>query len=78
MFPTVIKDETLTDPSGEAFGLVPDGVVAITAKFSNGTERDVAVADNYWQFSWNGAEGHRRGTSEEITPAEWLTRQRDE
>lgn len=51
------QEETLTDPSGEAFGLVPDGVTAITAKFSNGIERDVAVADNYWQFSWNDGEG---------------------
>lgn len=48
--------EEFDDPNGEAWGLVPDGVAAVTAKFPNGAEREIAVADNYFQFSWSNVE----------------------
>jgi len=44
------------DGSGIAFGLVPDGVASVTARFGSGTERDVPVSDNYFEFSWDAAE----------------------
>jgi hypothetical protein len=44
------------DGSGVAFGLVPDGVASVTAKFGSGTERDIPVSDNYFEFSWDAAE----------------------
>jgi hypothetical protein len=36
---------------GEAWGLVPDGVASISARFASGAEREVPVSDNYFQFS---------------------------
>jgi len=42
--------------SGTAFGLVPDGVATVTAKFGSAPDRTVSVANNYWELDVSGAE----------------------
>lgn len=44
------------EPSGGAYGIVPDGVASVTAKFPNGTEVDAPVANNYFQLTWGAGE----------------------
>jgi hypothetical protein len=47
---------------GEAFGLVPDGVVSGTAEFPSGLEIEVPVTENYFKFEWDSVEA---GTGED-------------
>jgi hypothetical protein len=56
------------EPSGEAEGVVPDGVASVTAKFPNGTEVDAPVADNYFQLTWGAAESAPVPGSEKERP----------
>lgn len=44
------------EPSGEASGIVPDGVASVTATFPNGAEVDAPVDDNYFQLTWGAVE----------------------
>jgi hypothetical protein len=37
--------------TGEAWGLVPDGVATVTARF-DGEAREVPVTDNYFRYTW--------------------------
>ncbi len=39
-----------------AFGLVPDGIASVTAKFGSSPERTVPVQNNYFEFELSGAE----------------------
>jgi len=41
--------------SGEAWGLVPDGVASITARFGGEDVREVPVTDNYFHYRWGSA-----------------------
>lgn len=42
--------------TGTAYGLVPDGVATVTAKFGSAPDVTVPVADNYWEIPLSGAE----------------------
>jgi hypothetical protein len=41
--------------SGEAWGIVPDGVASISARFGGEDVREVPVTDNYFHYSWGNA-----------------------
>jgi hypothetical protein len=73
-------DEIGIEPSGEAAGVVPDGVASVTAKFPNGSEVEAPVANNYFQLSWGvaqstpvpGEERERAINEEWDVPAEFV------
>jgi len=44
--------ERIDRQTGEAWGLVPDGVASVTARFGGGVAWEVPVADNYFKYSW--------------------------
>jgi hypothetical protein len=60
-------------PSGEAAGIVPDGVASVSARFPNGTEVGTPVANNYFRLSWGPAEsGPVTGSETQEAPdASW-------
>lgn len=43
-----------TSSSGIAYGVVPDGVASLTAKFASAPDVTVPVKDNYWEFPVSG------------------------
>jgi hypothetical protein len=50
--------------SATAIGVVPDGVVSITAEFGSAPDRTVPVTNNYWELDLSGAElGNANGES---------------
>lgn len=52
----VEETERVDGQTGEAWGLVPDGVASVTANFGGGAAREVPVTDNYFRYAWGDPE----------------------
>jgi hypothetical protein len=45
--------------SGEAWGLVPDGVASVTARFGDGAVHQVPVTDNHFVYRWGNTQANQ-------------------
>ena len=52
----VTRLERVDHLSGEAWGLVPDGVASVTARFGDGSVHEVPVTDNHFAYEWGNRE----------------------
>jgi hypothetical protein len=63
--------ERIDHLTGKAWGLVPDGVASVTARFGDGTIHQIPVTDNHFVYRWGNPEANPLGG--EVSLVSWTT-----